>query len=112
MCYKRSITYENNDSCKQRLVIVLTLHIECNFSLEVFSFFHCHSFPRSLSTIQKQQIVVTFYLSLPLWATSGKNCLVSLQLDCNLENKRRKLRADNFKMGVAATLPELSEWTL
>ena len=31
---KKSVTYENNDSCKQRLIIVLTLHIECNFSLK------------------------------------------------------------------------------
>ena len=33
---KKSVTYENNDFCKQRLVIVLTLHIECNFNLKVF----------------------------------------------------------------------------
>ena len=45
MC-KKSITYENNDSCKQRLVIVLTLHIKYDFSLKV-SFFHYHSLPRS-----------------------------------------------------------------
>ena len=37
------MTYENNDSCKQRLVIVLTLHIECNFNRKVFFF----SFPLS-----------------------------------------------------------------
>ena len=41
---KKSVTYENNDSCKQRLVIVLTLHIECNFNLKVF-FSHFHSSP-------------------------------------------------------------------
>ena len=36
---KKSVTYEN-DSCKQRLVIVLALHIECNFNLTVlFSLF-------------------------------------------------------------------------
>ena len=31
---KKSITYENNDSCKQRLVIVWKLHIEYDFSLK------------------------------------------------------------------------------
>ena len=36
---KKSVTYENNDSCKQRLVIVLTFHIECNFNLKVLFFF-------------------------------------------------------------------------
>ena len=40
----RNQPHENNDSCKQRLVIVLTLHIECNFNLKVFIFF---SFPFS-----------------------------------------------------------------
>ena len=38
---KKSVTYENNDSGTQRLVIVLTLHSECNFNLKVFFF----SFP-------------------------------------------------------------------
>ena len=42
----------------------------------------------------------------------GKNCLVSVQRDCNLENERRNCDGTDFKMGVAATLPELSEWTL
>ena len=38
------VTYENNDSCKQRLVSAL--HIECNFNLQVFFFFfHLHSLP-------------------------------------------------------------------
>ena len=92
---EKSITYENNDSCKQRLVIVRTLHTEYDFSLKVF-FFHYHSLPRLLSTIQRQQIAVIFSLSLPLWATLGENCLVSMQRDCNLENTRRKLRWDGF----------------
>ena len=35
---KKSITYENNDSCKQRLLTVRTLHIEYDFSLKVFFF--------------------------------------------------------------------------
>ena len=57
-------------------------------------------------------IAVIFSLSLrPMWATLGKNCLASVQRDCNLENKSRKLRWDGFWDGVAATLPELSEWT-
>ena len=51
--------------------IVRKLHIEYDFSLKVF-FFHYHSLPRLLSTID----------------------------------------GTDFKMGVAATLPELSEWTL
>ena len=89
------MTYENNDSCKQRLVIVQTLHIEYNFSLEVF-FFHYHSLPRLLSTIQRQYIAVIFSLSLPFWATLGENCLASVQRDCNLEKKGRKLRWDGF----------------
>ena len=46
------MTYENNDSWKQRLVIVRTLHIEYDFSLKVF-FFHYHSLLRLLSTIQR-----------------------------------------------------------
>ena len=50
-----------------------------------------------------------FSLSLPLWATLGDNCLVSVERDCNLKNKSD---GTDFKMGVAATLPELSEWTL
>ena len=47
--WKKLITYENNDLCKLRLVIVLTLHIEFNFSLKVF-----------------------FLFSLPVWHTSQK----------------------------------------
>ena len=42
-------------------------------------------------------------------ATLGENCFVSVQRDCNLKNKGD---GTDFKMGVAATLPELSEWTL
>ena len=33
---EKSLAFENNDSCKQRLVIVVTLHVECNFSLKVY----------------------------------------------------------------------------
>ena len=46
-------------------------------------------------------------------ATLGENCLISVQRDCNLENyKRQNYDGTDFKMGVAATLQELSEWTL
>ena len=42
---KKSVTYENNDSCKQRLVVVLTLHVEYNFNLKgFFSFPLCFQF--------------------------------------------------------------------
>ena len=108
---KKSITYENNRSCKHRLVIVLRLHIECNFSLAFF-FFHYHSLPRSLSTIQIQKIAVIFSLFLPLWATLGEKCLLSVQRDVKFENKGRKLLWADFKMGVTSTLPQPSEWTL
>ena len=40
--------------------------------------------------------------------TLGENCLVSVQRDCNLEN----CDGTDVEMGVAATLPELSELTL
>ena len=55
---------------------------------------------------------MVFSLSLPLWATLGESCLVSVQRDCNLENKGGNCDETDFKMGVAATLSELSEWTL
>ena len=60
---------------KQKLVIVqiqydfshIHNHIQYDFSLKV-SFFHYHSLPRLLLTIQRQQIDVIFSLSLLLWA--------------------------------------------
>ena len=65
-----------------------THHIEYDFSLKVF-FFHYRSLaPHLLSTIQRQQIAVILSLSLPFWATLGENCLVNVQRDCNLKNKR------------------------
>ena len=116
---KKSVTYEYNDLCKQKLVIVLTLRIGCNFNLNIFYI----SFPlshRSLSAIQRQYghfimnmisaLKFSFftitrspvyyqpsrYSKLPqclyLWATLGENCPVRVQRDCNRENKRRKLR--------------------
>ena len=111
MCQEEMSSLENNDSCKQRLVIVLTLHIECHFNLKVFF----SSFPLSPPFIISHPETVkccNFLFVSILWENLGENCLVSVQRDCNLENKRRKLRWDGFKMGVAATLPELSEWTL
>ena len=75
---KRSVTCESNDSCKQRLVIVLTLHVECNFNLKVFFFSFLLSPPFIISH-PETVIVVIFSLSLLLWATLGENCLVSVQ---------------------------------
>ena len=46
-----------------------------------------------------------FYLCGRLWARIACS-------ENNLEDKGRKLRWDGFKIGVAATLPELSEWAL
>ena len=68
-------------------LIVLTFDIEYDFSLK-FSF----SLPFSPPFIINNNIAVIFSLSPPLWATLGESCLVSVQRDCNLENKRRKLR--------------------
>ena len=96
---EKSVTCENNDSCKQGLVIILTLHIECNFNLKVF-FFHLYSLLRSLSVIlacvieqthdsfvglfcdagysyPETVIAVIFSLSPFLWASLGENCLVT-----------------------------------
>ena len=42
----------------------------------------------------------------------GENCPVSVQRDCNLENKRRTDVKTDVKIGVVATLPEFSELTL
>ena len=70
-------------------------HIEYDFSLKVLSF----SLPLSPPLIINYPETVNccnFLLSLPLWATLGENCLVSVQRDCNLKNKRRKLRWDGF----------------
>ena len=37
--YVKSLIYENNDSCKERLVTILTLHTECNFNFRKAFFF-------------------------------------------------------------------------
>ena len=42
----------------------------------------------------------------------GRELSCKREARLKLENKRRKLRWDGDGMGVAATLPELSEWTL
>ena len=42
----------------------------------------------------------------------GENCLASVQRDYNLKVKGENYDWRDFMMGVAATLPELSEWTL
>ena len=92
---KESVTHENNDSCKERLVIVLRLHTECNFSLKVI-FFSLSLSPVHYQPSRDSKIAVIFSLSLLLWATLGENCLVSVQRASNLENKRRKLRWGGF----------------
>ena len=88
----KSITYENNDSCKQKLVIVRKLHIEYDLSLKVFFFTITHS-PFIINHPETVNCC-NFLFVPPLWAILGENCLVSVLLDCNLENKRRKLRWD------------------
>ena len=42
----------------------------------------------------------------------GENCVLSVQREVNLENKGKNCYGTDFKIGVTATLPELSEWTL
>ena len=107
MCRKKSITYENNNSSKQRLVIVLTLHIECNFGFKVFVF----SLPLS----------PPFIINHPETVNCCKFLFVSTfvgDFGRELSYKRTaRLKGEDwdgadFKIGVAATLPELSEWTL
>ena len=53
------------------------------------------------------------FLFVPIFVGDfGRELSCKVQQDCNLENQERKLRWDGFKMGVATTLPDLSEWTL
>ena len=43
----------------------------------------------------------------------GENCLVSMQRDFSLEEKKgENSDGTDFKMGVVATFPEISQWTL
>ena len=42
----------------------------------------------------------------------GREFSFKRERDVNLENRGRKLLWADFKMGIIATLPELSEWTL
>ena len=42
----------------------------------------------------------------------GENCLVRVQGTVIWRIKGENCDGTDFKMGVAATLPELSEWTL
>ena len=116
---KKSIIYGNNRSCKHRLAIVLRLHIEYNSSL-AFSFFTVTLSPVQHQPSRYSELLESVLLSLTLLATLGENCLLSVQRDLNFENKRRKLRQDGFYDGrrgrgvggCAATVPEISEWTL
>ena len=81
--------------CKQRLVIVLTLHIECNFNLKVFFFSFPHSPPFIINHLETVNCCNFLSVSTFVGDFGGENC-----------------DGTDFKMGVAATLPELSEWTL
>ena len=78
-----------------------------------FSFLTITRSPVYYQPSRDSKFAVIFSLSLRLWATLGENCLVIMQRDCNLEKiKGENCEGMDFKMGVAATLPELSEWTL
>ena len=80
---EKSITYENNDSCKQRLVIDGHFILNMISALKVlFSLSLTHLF---VINHPETANCCNFSLSLPLWVTLGKNCLVSVQRDCNLE---------------------------
>ena len=57
---KKSITYENYHSCTHTLVIVMRLHIECNFSLAFF-FFNCHSPPFIINHPETVIAVITWH---------------------------------------------------
>ena len=74
--------------------------------ISVISFF---LLPLSPPFIINHPETVTLFLSLPLWAALGDKA-------CS-ETVIRRMTGENcdgtdFKMGVIATLPELSEWTL
>ena len=64
---ENSITYENNDSCKQRLVIVRTLHIEYDFSLKgEFRVQHKLGSNERVLNFQKNESSLTFIRQLVL----------------------------------------------
>ena len=86
---KKSIINKNNDSCKQRLIIVLD--IECDFSLKVV-FFPLPLLPPFIINHPETVNCSHFLFVSTFGATLGDNCLVSVQRDCKLENNRRKLR--------------------
>ena len=75
-------------------------HTETSYILNVILALKLFFFVTNLSPVHYQPSrdskLLQFSLSLPLWATLGKHCLVSVQRDCNLENKRQKLRWDGF----------------
>ena len=52
MCYEKAVTYENNNWCKQKQLIGLRLHTECDFSLTFLSV-HYHSVPGQKPPRQK-----------------------------------------------------------
>ena len=94
MCKEEIITYENNDTCKQSSVIVLTRHIECDFSLKVFFFFSLPLSPPFIINHPETANWCNFLFVSTFVGDFGEHCLISVQRDCNLENKRRKLRWD------------------
>ena len=103
------IEFQSRPTKKNRTIIVLTLYIECNFSLKVFFFF----FTTSFSPVHPETVNCCIFPFVSTFvATWGKRCLVSVQRDCNLENKGKNCSGTDFKIEVAATLPELSDWTL
>ena len=74
MCQEEINNHENNDLCKQRLVIVLRLHIILNVIL----------------VLHISSLTITVFRETVIWKIKGENC-----------------DGMDFKMGVAATLPEL-----
>ena len=109
MCWEEISTYENNDSCKQRLTIVRHFILNVTSIFKVLFLFSLPLSPPFIINHPETVIAVIFSLSLTFWATLGENCVVSVQRDCNLGEN---CDGTDFKIGVAATLPELSEWTL
>ena len=87
MARKKSITYENNDSYKQMLIVV-TLHIECNFSLKVF-FFPLSLSPPFIINHPETANCCNFLSVSTFVGDFGQELSLSLQRDYNLENKRR-----------------------
>ena len=90
------MTYENNHSCKQRLVIVLRLHIECNYSLNCIFLF---SLPLSPPFIINHPETVNCCNCLFVFTFVGdfeREFSFKRAVKVNLANKRRTLEWDRF----------------